>query len=139
MKSVILYANVTNEWYLRDCSRKVKTALHVKGMDGKHHLTNEAIYGYRKDPDDRSKWIIDEEAAAVVRRIFQSTIDGKGPWQIARELSSEQIERPSYYLARRGLGTRKNHCDETQRFMWSGKTIAEMLCKPEYTAYGIVR
>ena len=126
------FLNIVNEWYLRDCSRKVKTALHVKGMDGKHHLTNEAIYGYKKDPDDRSKWVIDEEAAAVVRRIFQMTIEGMGPWNIARVLSEERIERPSYYLARRGLGVHKNNCDEERRYIWSGKTIAQILAKPEY-------
>ena len=126
------FLNIVNEWYLRDCSRKVKTALHVKGMDGKHHLTNEAIYGYKKDPDDRSKWVIDEEAAAVVRRIFQMTIEGMGPWNIARVLSEERIERPSYYLARRGLGVHKNNGDEERRYIWSGKTIAQILAKPEY-------
>ena len=126
------FLNIVNEWYLRDCSRKVKTALHVKGMDGKHHLTNEAIYGYKKGPDDRSKWVIDEEAAAVVRRIFQMTIEGMGPWNIARVLSEERSERPSYYLARRGLGVHKNNCNEERRYIWSGKTIAQILAKPEY-------
>ena len=131
------FLNIVNEWYLRDCSRKVKTALRIKGTDGKHHLTNEAIYGYKKDPDDRSKWVVDEEAAAVARRIFQMTIEGKGPWQIARELSSEQIERPSSYFARRGLGTHKNNADEERRFMWSGGVVANILRKPEYMGHTV--
>ena len=64
------FLNIMNEWYVRDTSRKIKSVLHNKGMDGKH-LTSNAIYGYKKDPDDPDLWIIDEEAAAVVRRIYQ--------------------------------------------------------------------
>ena len=131
------FLNIVNEWYLRDCSRKVKTALHVKGMDGKHHLTNEAIYGYKKDPDDRSKWVIDEEAAAVVRRIFQMTIEGVGPYTMAKILESEKIERPSNYFARRGLGTHKNNSNDEKQFMWSGRTIIGILSKPEYMGHTV--
>ena len=131
------FLNIVNEWYLRDCSRKIKTALRVKGMDGRHHLTNEAIYGYRKDPDDRSRWIIDEEAAAVVRRIFQMTIEGVGPQTIAKVLEREKIERPSNYMARHGMGTHKNNVDDEQRFLWSGRTIAGMLSKPEYMGHTV--
>ena len=72
-----------NEWYLRDLSRKQKTAIRVKGESGKP-TTNCAIYGYKKDPENKYHWLIDEEAAAVVRRIFQLTIEGKGPYDIAR-------------------------------------------------------
>ena len=71
-----------NEWYLRDLSRKQKTAIRVKGESGKP-TTNCAIYGYKKDPENKYHWLIDEEAAAVVRRIFQLTIEGKGPYDIA--------------------------------------------------------
>ena len=58
------FLNIMNEWYVRDTSRKIKSVLHNKGMDGKH-LTSNAIYGYKKDPDDPDLWIIDEEAAAI--------------------------------------------------------------------------
>ena len=72
------FLNIMNEWYLRDLSRKQKTAIRVKGESGKP-TTNCAIYGYKKDPENKYHWLIDEEAAAVVRRIFQLTIEGKGP------------------------------------------------------------
>ena len=98
------FLNVINEWYIRDCSRKVTAVLRAKGMSGKH-TTNHAIYGYRKDPDDPGHWLIDEEAAAVVRRIFQLTIEGSGPHQIARILTEEKVERPAYYLGQRNQGT----------------------------------
>lgn len=79
------FLNIMNEWYLRDLSRKQKTAIRVKGESGKP-TTNSAIYGYKKDPNDKYHWLIDEEAAAVVRRIFRLTIEGKGPYDIARIL-----------------------------------------------------
>lgn len=72
------FLNIMNEWYLRDLSRKQKTAIRVKGESGKP-TTNSAIYGYKKDPNDKHHWLIDEEAAAVVRRIFRLTIEEKAP------------------------------------------------------------
>ena len=77
------FVNIMSEWYLRDLSRKQRTAIRVKGESGKP-TTNAAIYGYKKEPGDKYTWHIDEEAAAVVRRIFRLTIEGKGPYDIAR-------------------------------------------------------
>jgi DNA invertase Pin-like site-specific DNA recombinase len=81
------FLNIFSEWFARDTSRKIKTVLHAKGNSGKH-LTNSALYGYRKSPDDKNVGLIDEEGAAVVRRIFQMTINGKGPYQISRTLTN---------------------------------------------------
>ena len=67
-----------NEWYLRDCSRKITAVLRAKGKEGKP-LTNNPPYGYMKDAEDKNCWVIDEEAAAVVRRIFAMTVEGMGP------------------------------------------------------------
>ena len=97
------FLNIMNEWYIRDFSRKITAVLRARGKDGKH-TTNHAINGYRKNPEDKSQWLIDEEAAAMVRRIFRMTIDGKGPYEIARILANEKVERPSYYLAQHGMG-----------------------------------
>lgn len=80
-----------NEWYLRDCSRKIKAVLQAKGRDGKP-ITNNPPYGYIKDPEDKNHWLIDEEAAAVVRRIFRMAVEGIGPYQIARILTEEKVE-----------------------------------------------
>ena len=88
------------EWYARDTSRKIKTVLHTKGNSGKH-MTNSPIYGYTKSAEDKNQWLVDNEAAAVVRCIFQMTIDGKGPYQIARTLTDEKILRPTAYIALR--------------------------------------
>ena len=125
-----------NEWYIRDCSRKVTAVLRAKGMSGKH-TTNHAIYGYHKDPDDPGHWLIDEEAAAVVRRIFQLTIAGNGPHQIARILTEEKVERPANYLGRRSQGTCQNRDYSDERYIWQGTTISEMLTKPEYMGHTV--
>ena len=88
-----------SEWYAKDTSRKVKAVFHNKGNSGKPLCTT-PIYGFFKDPEDKNKRIIDPEAAAIVRRIFQMTIEGIGPFQIAHIFCDEKIERPSYYYSR---------------------------------------
>ena len=130
------FLNIMNEWYVRDTSRKIKSVLHAKGVDGKH-LTSNAIYGYKKDPEDNNHWLIDEEAAAVVRRIFQMIIDGYGPMQIARKLTAEKIERPSYYLAKQGLGTCRGSCDMSHPYTWTPTSITDLLRKPEYMGHTV--
>lgn len=92
-----------NEWYLRDLSRKQRTAIRVKGESGKP-TTNCAIYGYKKDPNDKYHWLIDEEAAAVVRRIFRLTIEGNGPYEIARIFFDDKIETPAVYFGKQNKG-----------------------------------
>ena len=66
------------------------------------------IYGYIKDPKDKDHWLIDEEAAEVVRRIYRLTIEGFGPYEIARILFEDHIEKPSVYLAKKGMGMWKS-------------------------------
>ena len=85
------FLNIMNEWYVRDTSRKIKAVLRAKGLEGKH-LTSNAIYGYKKDSEDHDHWLIDEEAAAVVRRIYKLIIEGYGPMQVARILTAEKVE-----------------------------------------------
>ena len=130
------FLNIMNEWYIRDCSRKVTAVFRAKGMSGKR-LTTSAIYGYRKDPDNPDQWLIDEEAAAVVRRIFQLTIDGKGPHQIARLLTEEKIERPAYYLGQRGQGIHKSRDYSDNCYTWCESTMANILSKQEYMGHTV--
>ena len=126
------FLNIMNEWYVRDTSKKIKTVLKSRGMSGKAHTSNIPPYGYMKDPEKPDHWLIDDEAAAVVRRIFQMTIDGKGPYIIARELSDEKIERPSYYLGKKGLGNHASSYDQQNPYMWRGNTVSSILARPEY-------
>ena len=130
------FLNIMNEWYIRDSSRKVTTVLRARGMEGKH-TTNNAIYGYRKSEEDKNQWVIDEEAAEVVRRIYRMSLEGKGPYEIARILSEEQIERPSYYLAKRGLGTCRSNNNTATPYVWRGAMVRDILSKPEYMGHTV--
>ena len=82
--------NLFNEWYPRDTSKKVRVSLRQRGTSGKH--MGKPPYGYRCDPEDKDHWILDEEAAPVVKLIFDLCIDGKGPEQIARILDVQNLQ-----------------------------------------------
>ncbi len=116
---------------MRDLSRKQRTAIRVKGESGKP-TTNCAIYGYKKDSNDKYHWLIDEEAAAVVRRIFQLTIEGHGPYEIATMLCEEKIETPATYFARQSRGVWKGREDIPRPYSWNGFAVGQILSKPEY-------
>lgn len=121
---------------MRDCSRKQLAAYQTRGKAG-IPTTNHAIYGYRKDPDDKHHWLVDEEAAAVVKRIFQLTLSGMGPGVIASMLRDEMVERPSVYQAKRGLGAYKNVTDMTRPYDWNATTVAAILSRPEYKGHTV--
>jgi DNA invertase Pin-like site-specific DNA recombinase len=123
------FRNIINEWAARDSSRKVKAVMKNKGMSGKR-LTTVPIYGYNYDPNDKAKWVVEPEAADVVRRIFQMTIGGMGPHEIAKALTADKVERPSYYMNRRGIVPYKYPMDKP--YTWNGATVSAMLSKPEY-------
>ena len=125
-----------SEWYLRDLSRKQRTAIRVKGESGKP-TTNCAIYGYRKGPNDKYHWLIDEEAAAVVQRIFQLTIEGHGPYEIATMLCEEKVETPATYFARQGRGVWKSREDIPRPYSWNGFAVGQILSKPEYMGHTV--
>ena len=130
------FLNIMNEWYLRDLSRKQKTAIRVKGESGKP-TTNCAIYGYKKDPENKYHWLIDEEAAAVVRRIFRLTIEGKGPYDIARILFEDKVETPAVYFGKQGKGIWKSKEEFSNPYNWSGYVVGQILSKPEYMGHTV--
>ena len=122
--------NYMNEWYARDNSRKIHSVLHSKGMTGKP-LSTVAIYGYMKDPEDKDKWIIDAEAAEIVKRIYRMYLDGMSVSAIARTLKDEKIEMPIIHMARLGQGV-----SALQRYPeiynWSFTTVIKILTRREY-------
>ncbi len=126
------FLNIMSEWYARDASRKIKSAVKMKGNGGKR-LTNMPIYGYRLDPADKTKWIVEDEAAAVVRRIFRMTIEGVGPHMIAKTLATEQVERPSYYMTKRGIVNYTRNAGEDAKYDWNTKSVCDIIGKLEYT------
>ena len=130
------FLNIVNEWFLRDCSRKQCAAYQARGHAGKP-TTNHAIYGYRKDPEDKHHWLIDEDAAAVVRRIFHLSMEGHGPHKIASILRDDRIERPSVYMGKRGQGTQRNSYDDSRPYDWSGTSVSNILAKPEHMGHTV--
>lgn len=129
------FLNLMSEWYARDCSRKIKTVVHAKGNSG-IPLSVVPIYGYKRSPDDKNHWIIDEEAAAVVRRMFQMTVDGMSPHKIASTFAQEKIEKPSYYLVKNDMpGAKKIRYDASAPYGWLAVTITRMLSRPEYLGH----
>ena len=130
------FLNIMNEWYLRDLSRKQRTAIREKGESGKP-TTNCAIYGYKKMPGDKYSWYIDEEAAEVVRRIFRLTIEGKGPYDIARILYDDKVETPAVYLGKQKKGVWKSKEEFPNPYNWSGYIVGQILSKPEYMGHTV--
>ena len=128
------FRNIMNEFYCRDISRKIRSTFQAKGKSGKH-LTGTVIYGYLWN-ETRDKWLVDPEAAEVVKRIYQMTIDGMGPYQIARKLSEEQVLIPSAYLAQHGEGVNKNKTFK-DIYGWGSSTVVEILKKREYLGHTI--
>lgn len=130
------FLNVMNEWYIRDVSKKIRQACQVRANAG-IALSNIVPYGYKRSPEDKHKWLVDEEAAAVVKRIFQMALKGQGLGVIARTLREEKIERPSYYMVTRKLN--KVATDMSRPYDWSDKTVGDILARPEYIGHTINR
>lgn len=128
--------NVMNEFYLRDQSKKVATAYRVKGTSGKP-ITNNAIYGYKKDPNDKDHWLIDEEAAPVVKRIYQMAAEGYGPYDISKILTAERVECPAYHHAKLKQGSLQNRTDLSRPYDWYGESVKMILSKPEYMGHTV--
>ena len=128
------FRNIMNEYYARDTSRKIRSTFQSKGKSGKH-LTGTVIYGYLWN-EARDQWLVDPEAAEVVKRIFSMTIDGYGPYQIASKLKSEKVLIPSAYLAQHGEGVNKNKTFKDV-YDWGSSTICNILEKREYLGHTI--
>jgi DNA invertase Pin-like site-specific DNA recombinase len=128
------------EFYARDISRKIKTAMHSKGNSGKP-MTNVPIYGYKRksdDGDDKNVWIVDPEAAEVVKRMFRLAMEGMSTTHIAKTFIAEKIERPSYYAVKRNMvGAQRTTCDMKNPYAWSAKSVMNMLLKPEYAGHTV--
>ena len=128
------FLNIINEWYAKDTSKKIRAVFKAKGESGKPLCTNPP-FGYKKDPDDNNHWIVDEDAAKVVKHIFQLCIEGYGPTQIAHKLKDEEIFTPSYYFKSIGLYPTALITEEPCK--WSARTVANILDKQEYLGHTI--
>ncbi|MDD3339492.1 MAG: recombinase family protein [Lachnospiraceae bacterium] len=129
------FRNIMNEFYARDTSRKIKSVFKAKGMSGKH-MTGQVPYGYLWADEKREHWIIDDDAAAVVRQIFSLTMEGFGPYQISQLLTQQKIEIPAVHLARHGEGVNKAKTFKDP-YGWGSSTIVHILKKREYLGHTV--
>ena len=121
--------NLFNEWYSRDISKKRRISNKIKGNAGEP--MGQPPYGYQKDPDNPKRWIIDEEAAAVVRRIYRMSLDGCGVEQIADALSKDGILTPRFYWQQKGIH-RPGKAPKYDPCHWNRSTITRILTLQEY-------
>ena len=126
--------NVFNEMYARDTSKKIRATWQSKGKSGEH-LTTIPPYGYMKDPEDKKRWIVDEEAAAIVQKIFSLCVDGLGPTQIAKWLHKNQVLNPTAYCHTKGLpASNKPTADP---YKWTNETVSRMLERVDYLGHTV--
>ena len=128
--------NIFNEFYAKDTSRKIRAVFKAKGLAGKPLCTNPP-YGYIKDPEDRTRWIVDEEAAKVVRDIFRLCVQGYGVSQIANEISKRHIMNPTAHAKANGISIPDKREDEDNRYKWRGSTISHLLSRQEYLGHTV--
>ena len=127
------FKNVFNEWYARDTSKKIRAVFKAKGNSGKHLSTNPP-FGYKKDPNDKDKWIIDDEAAATVRRIFQMYVDGYRISEIGHKLTEEKVETPILYYMNRGI---KTNARSEYPEIWDLMSIKYILGQTAYAGHTV--
>ena len=129
------FINIFNEFYAKDTSRKIRAVVKAKGQSGKP-IASTPVYGYLKDPQDKNHWIVDEEAAAVVREIFALCIKGYGVSQIANELTRRKIEIPTAHLV--SLGIRENVVyTDNDAYLWEDSTVTRILQRQEYLGHTV--
>ena len=129
---LLAFKNIFNDWYARDCSKKIRAVFKAKGQSGKHLCP--PVYGYKKSDTDKNLWVIDEPAAEVVRKIFRLCIDGYGPVQIARILTEQGIPTPTAYALSQG---RDNGRHNAKTYRWGANTITHILERLEYCGHTV--
>ena len=127
------FKNVFNEWYARDTSKKIRAVFKAKGNSGKH-LTTNPPFGYKKDPNDKDKWIIDEEAATTVRRICQMYVEGYRISEIGHKLTEEKVETPILYYMNRGI---KTNARSEYPEIWDLMSIKYILSQTAYAGHTV--
>ena len=126
--------NVFNEMFAKDTSKKIKATWQSKGRSGEH-LCTIPPYGYMKDPEDKKRWIVDEEAAAIVQKIFSLCVDGLGPTQIAKWLQHNNVLNPTAYAHEKGLPV--CNAPTANPYKWTNETVSRILERIEYLGHTV--
>lgn len=129
---LLAFKNIFNDWYARDCSKKIRAVCKAKGQSGKHLCP--PIYGYKKSDADKNLWVVDDEPAEVVRKIFKLCIDGYGPVQIARVLTEQGTPTPTAYAISHGKNPNNKNAKINR---WGAQTICHILERLEYCGHTV--
>ncbi|MCD7891831.1 MAG: recombinase family protein [Ruminococcus sp.] len=127
--------NIFNEFYAKGTSRKIRAVFKAKGQSGKPLCTNPP-YGYVKDPEDKTRWVVDEEAAKVVREAFRLCVHGYGVSQIAKELTKRHIMNPTAHAKAHDVNLPDNR-SVADDYTWRGSTISHLLSRQEYLGHTV--
>ena len=130
VSDIVPMQDLFNEWHAKNTSDKVRRVMQSRGNAG-IPLTTNVPYGYKKDPEDKTKWLVDRPAAEVVQRIFRMSVSGLGPTQIAKKLRSEGVLTPSEYL--HSIGVNCPVKPPVYPHNWCSSTVAAILDRQEYT------
>ena len=128
------FYNIFNEWYAAQTSKKIRDVWKSKSDNGKR-VSPTVPFGYKKDPEDKEKWLIDEPAAAIVKKIFALCLDGRGPSQIARQLEKENILVPSAYY--QSIKRKCAHKVPVGSCHWDKTTVVNILENRQYTGCAV--
>lgn len=128
------FRNIINEWYAKDTSKKIRAVKKAKGIAGEH-IGSHAPYGYRKNPDNLKEWLVDEEAADVVREIFRLCVNGYGPTRIANILTERKILCPTYYALEKGEKPRT--VLPPDKYLWSATVVSHILERMDYLGHTV--
>ena len=130
VSDIVPMQDLFNEWHAKNTSDKVRRVMQSRGNAG-IPLTTNAPFGYKKDPEDKNRWIVDEPSAEVVRQIFQLSVSGLGPTQIAKRLKADGVMTPSEYLY--SVGVKCPAKPPAYPHNWCSATVADILDRQEYT------
>lgn len=128
ISQIVPMQDLFNEWHAQNTSQKVRNVFKSKGMSGAP-LTTNPPFGYLKDPEDKNSWIVDEDAAKIVRQIFAWCVDGLGPTQIAKRLKAAKVSTPTEHWLSIGRNCSK---PPAVPYNWCSATVADILGKQEY-------
>mgnify|MGYP004663906853 FL=1 len=128
------FYNIFNEWYAAQTSKKIRAVWQSKADNGKR-ISSTVPYGYVRDAEDKEKWLIDEPAAAVVRKIYELCLAGRGPSQIARQLESERVLVPSAYYE--SVGRKHSQKVPLNPYNWDQATVVGILENRQYTGCAV--
>jgi len=128
------FMNIMAEWYSRDTSKKIRAVMKNKGESGEYLCTIPS-YGFIKDVDDKKRWVVDEEAADVVRRIFNLCLEGYGPSQIARILENYKVLVPSAHWQEKDIPCPSK--PPINPYRWVASTVSDILEKRDYLGHTV--